>query len=274
MKKLALILNLQTAFVMGISLVSAYISLHFQLSIFIDFLILSLIIVFPLTITIRVAFKRREKAIASISEFKASILTVFYAVENCDLEETIKTNFSQLLKDFSEQLNGHLSNRIQSPIIVNRSAESIIRFIRTNNDQLKPSMSLKLIFHLQKTYKELEYLLAIKRQKTPLGIRMIILFAIYAFVIFYPASLLNQTGFNVALWYVFAMTAFKSLILILLYNFQMQIEDPFDTNVQDGLVVSDFNFSGWIDPAVELVFPKKKDKQPKELNNNSEEDNN
>jgi hypothetical protein len=85
-------------------------------------------------------------------------------------------------------------------------------------------------------------LLATKRHKTPLGIRVIVLFSIYLFAILYPASLLHRIGFQVSLWYVFAITFFKAFLFVCLYNIQYSLEDPFKEDGVDNIRLRDFEF--------------------------------
>ena len=93
-----------------------------------------------------------------------------------------------------------------------------------------------------RTNESIEFLLATRRHKTPWGPRAVVLFAIYGFTVFYPASLLHDIGFNVQLWYVFIMTFFKTFLLITLYNVEALLEDPFNQKGTDGIRIYDFAF--------------------------------
>jgi hypothetical protein len=73
---------------------------------------------------------------------------------------------------------------------------------------------------------------------------MIIVLGAYLFVVFYPASLLSKTGFQVSVWYVFIMTAFKGVIFICLYNIQNYLVDPFNQTGADGVKLEEFDFTG------------------------------
>ena len=252
MKKYFSLFNKQTLAIVIVSLVSSYISLQFQLSLYIDFVILGLIIAFPLTLTIKEAFRRRERAIQSLSALKASLGTLFYAFENRKTDAVKKNAFHGILDGLSHNLIQYLSHPEKEVTDVQRSSESIVRFIRSNNETLKKAFALKLLFYMQRINEEIVFLSATKNHRTPSGIRAIILFAIYVFVIFYPASLLKTTGFDVALWYVFAMSVFKAIVLISLYNAQVLLEDPFNQESPEGIKLLQFQFTGWIDPPVEL----------------------
>jgi len=71
-KKHLAVFNLQTLSVALVAFVSSAGCLYFQLSIFIDFLILGLMMVFPLTFLLRAAFSRRVNALQYLSLFMAS----------------------------------------------------------------------------------------------------------------------------------------------------------------------------------------------------------
>lgn len=252
MKKYMSIFNRQTLIILLVALVSSISSLLLQFSIYIDFLILSLIIVFPLTITIKEAFNRREKAIRCYSNLKASLITAYVVIENETIPKEKKAVFKNILLKLSESLKLCLSSDVETVATVQKNTAAISRYIKLNTEYLKKPIALKLLFFSQRILADIEFLLATKRHHTPTGIRSIILIAIYAFVLFYPASLLHETGFDVPAWYVFAMTAFKSVILISLYNAQVQLEDSFNPASPDSIRHEDFQFQGWPDGPVSL----------------------
>ncbi len=265
MKKYLPVFNRQTLIVVFLSTASACLSWYFQFRLYIDFLILGLIIAFPLTLTMKLAFKRRERALQSLSSLKASIMSLFYSFENRNITADKKRELEVILITLSDNLTAYLSVPKSDFITVRRSSEAIVKFVRTNNEELQASFSSKVLFFLQRVNKELELLSAIKNHHTPSGIRGLILIAIYFFAIFYPASLLNKTGFDVQLWYVIAMGLFKSFILISLYNTQELLEYFFERETADAIRLDDFSFAGWIDrpvetPIVAVIKKKKKDK--------------
>jgi hypothetical protein len=264
MKKLQFIFNMQSVAVILLSFAAAYLSLRFQFKIYIDFLILGLIVVFPLTLSIKVAFKRREKAIQSLCGFKAAVASQFYTMESAEISPGKKLEFAALLKQLTNNLNKHLTADNADEIIVKRNAEAIVMFLRANNEELKEKISSRLMNKMEDINEEMAFLFATKNHQSPYGVRAIVIFAIYVFVIFYPASLLNETGFEVALWYVFAMSAFKSLILISYYNTQVMLENAFSQKGTDGIKVDDFDFQGWIDPPVEMTYTEKVKKEKKD----------
>ena len=78
MKRYLSIFNFHTAIVVAISVMSSAVCVYFKLSLYIDFLILGLMVVFPLTFSLTAAFKRRERALQYISLFKASLQSAYY----------------------------------------------------------------------------------------------------------------------------------------------------------------------------------------------------
>lgn len=244
MKKYSFIFSVHTPVIIVLSLISSWVSLHFHFEFFVDFLIVSVIIAFPISFTIREAFRRREKALEYISLFKASLQSLFYCFESSDLDESKKMEIRNILASTSSGLISYLSGKGENFSSVRDISDRIHVFIRENEDNLKKGFSLKILLFMFRVNESLTFLIATKRHHTPWAIRVIILLGVYLFVIFYPASLLSRTGFQVALWYVFVMTCFKGLIFICLYNVQNYLVDPFDQQGADGVKVEDFEFTG------------------------------
>jgi hypothetical protein len=245
--------NNQTAAVVIVAFISAYVSLVTRFSIYIDFLILGIIVVFPLTLTIKEAFKRRERAIKSLCTLKAALNAQFYLFEFVNISPEKKKEFSGMLVDLSGHLTQFLVKNNGDKSSVRWRMESIVRFLRRNNEELKEKHLSKLLSNFEDVNEEVEFLMATKEHHTPGSIRKIVLFAIYVFVVFYPASLLNEKGFDIPLWYLFSMTVFKSVILISLYNTQVLLESTFSQKGADRIGMAEFTFKGWTDPSLETI---------------------
>src|SRR5689334_25243847 len=110
MRKYLSVFNLQTLIVSSVSLISSGVCLYFQLSIFLDFLILGVMIVFPLTFSLRAAFRRRERALQYLSLFKGSLQSVYYAFQNAKLDPQKKNEFTSVASSLSEKLIQYLLN--------------------------------------------------------------------------------------------------------------------------------------------------------------------
>jgi hypothetical protein len=244
MKKFNFILSIHTPIIILLSFISAYVSLYFHFVLYIDFIIVSVIIAFPISFVMREAFRRREKALEYISLFKASLQSLFYCFESNGLDKNKKSEIRDILANTSHELIGYLSDKREDFRSVHEFANRAYLFIQENEKELKRSFSVKVLLFMFRINESLTFLIATKRHPTPWAIRMIILLGAYLFVVFYPASLLSKTGFQVTVWYVFIMTAFKGIIFICLYNIQNYLVDPFNQDGDDGVKLEDFEFSG------------------------------
>ena len=136
----------------------------------------------------------------------------------------------------------YLSGRSQDAAAVEKASYAIVTFMHQNRKATNKT-AVKVFLFISKINESIEFLLAVRRHNTPWGPRVIVLFAIYAFAIFYPPAVLYKTGFDFNVWNLFLATIFKVLILISLYNVQVLMEDPFNANNPDGIRLDDFRFN-------------------------------
>ncbi|HET7002893.1 MAG TPA: hypothetical protein VFI33_16320 [Puia sp.] len=242
MKKYRFLFSIHTLFIAIISLISSFVSLRFEIALFADFFIVGVILAFPISFSMREAFRRRERAIAYLSLFKGSLQSVFYSFENSKLDQEKKIQIKNILSKISPGLMQYLRGKPENKCSVDQQSEQFFTFIRENEENLKSSFSVKITLFFFRVTESIEFLLATKRHQTPLGIRMIVLFSIYLFAILYPASLLHRIGFQVSLWYVFGITFFKAFLFVCLYNIQCSLEDPFKEDGVDNIRLRDFEF--------------------------------
>jgi len=242
MKKYLPIFNIHTLLILVLSMLCSFISLRFQISIYLDFIFLGVFIAIPLAFTLREAFRRRERAIQYLSAFSAALKSSYFYFEISNLERNEKLKFKNILINVSDKLMQYLSAKTEDASSVQKASDSVFIFMQANKENYKGRFTEKILSFQFRINESIDFLLATKRHHTPWGIRATILFAIYTFVIFYPASLLGGTGFDVALWYVFVMTGFKGFILISLCNVQKLLEDPFDQNSPEAIRLNDFRF--------------------------------
>src|SRR6185369_13906179 len=108
MKRFTSIVNWQTLLVICLSFVSCYFTIRYQFTLYADFLIFGLLIAFPITLTTKEAFKRRERAMQYLSLFKASLQSLYYNVLNskCDYRE--KDSFKNIVIEVTTTLINYL----------------------------------------------------------------------------------------------------------------------------------------------------------------------
>ena len=73
LKKYRFLFSIHTFIIACISLISSFISIQYEISLFADFLIVGVILAFPISFSMRESFRRRERAIAYLSLFKGSL---------------------------------------------------------------------------------------------------------------------------------------------------------------------------------------------------------
>jgi hypothetical protein len=243
MKKFSFIFNLQTLIILALTLLSSWVSINYRLSSYFDFLILGLVIAFPLTFSLREAFKRRERAIQYLSYFKSCMQSVYEGFYYSKLEEEKKLQIKKTLFNISDLLMDFLIKPNGSDIELQKKVDEVMAFMETNEDALPKRLPVKLMLYYSRVRESIYFLMATKRHHTPFGVRFIVLTAIYIFAIFYPSALLNKTGFDVSSIYIFLMCITKGLVLISLRNVQVYLEDPFNQNGPDDIRLDDFRFS-------------------------------
>jgi hypothetical protein len=250
MKRFTAVVNWQTLIVICLSFASCYFTLKYQFTMYTDFLIFGLLIAFPITLTTKEAFKRRERAIQYLSLFKASLQSIYYSVINSKLETIQKESFKHIAVNLTTLLIDYLkSSEPGDPSSVHSASERMASFVISNKKALKGSLPEKISFFLFRVNDSIEFLLATKRHRTPRGLHLIVKIAIFLFVIFYPASLLHETGPDETLMYLFMASVLKSIFLISLLNVQEMLEDPFNQTGSDDIRMEDFSFTSQLLPA-------------------------
>src|SRR6478672_2832796 len=99
MKKYRFLFSIHTLFIAIISLISSFVSIRFEFALFADFLIVGVILAFPISFSMRESFRRRERAIAYLSLFKGSLQSVFYCFENSKLDQEKKMQIKNILSE-------------------------------------------------------------------------------------------------------------------------------------------------------------------------------
>src|SRR6476660_9043138 len=96
--KYKFIFSIHTFTILCLSLLSCFLTIYFEFKIYLDFLVVSIMIAFPLSITLRESMRRREKALANLSQFKAAYLSIFYCVESSEVDRIRNLEITNILK--------------------------------------------------------------------------------------------------------------------------------------------------------------------------------
>jgi hypothetical protein len=234
------LINLQTAFVLMVSMASCYMAVLFEVDYNYDLLLLNLAITFPLSFSIQSAFRRRERALEFLSLFKSSLVTVdqcFQHEKNLSSKE--KDNARRMLQKVSDRILGWLSNPKSSPHDVHADMDRVFDFVADHKESVSNSAVQKIIRYMKDVYRGGEYLIAMNRHRTVQGLRMYCIVFIYLYSLVNAPVLLHHVGFESS-WLVYMICFISSFLLITLYNIQEQMENPFDNAGMDDIHLNDF----------------------------------
>jgi len=126
MKKYLVVLNFRTLIALVIALVALWLSYIFNFSYDIDLTLLSIAIIFPLVFNIRGSFKRRERALEYLSQFRSALLTLSYYFNNSPkLTEDDKREITNILLEISNELTTHLSKNDYDTKDIDESVQKV-----------------------------------------------------------------------------------------------------------------------------------------------------
>jgi predicted membrane chloride channel (bestrophin family) len=202
---------------------------------------LSIAIIFPLVFAIRGSFRRREKALEYLSQFRSALKTLQYHIV-CDamLSQENKEELNVILLDISDQTIAHLSNEEGSTKELDAIMDKVHAFILTNQGHLSGKLRDRLIKFMNKLHDALENLIAIKEHRTPLSLKAYCKVFIYLFPIIYAPTIISHVGFDTKQGFTYFIVLLTEFILISLYNIQDQLEYPFDNHGLDDIKLQIF----------------------------------
>ena len=110
MNKYLIVINYRTALVILVTLIATKIVHYYNLSLNFDLTLLSIAILFPLVFTIRGSFRRREKALEFLSEFKTGLKLCIYCIDRSDkTPDELKQEFRAIISSISDKLFGYIN---------------------------------------------------------------------------------------------------------------------------------------------------------------------
>jgi ABC-type multidrug transport system fused ATPase/permease subunit len=238
------IINIRTAIALGISLLVSHITFIYSFQYNYDLSLISIAIIFPLVFTIRSAFRRREKALEYLSQFKAGLITVDHCFqESKKIEDAKKQEIQNIVIQSSASMIDYLGTKTCTREKLTEDIGKIFLFIKANSETIGNGTSLKIFRFMKEVYGSSENIMAVNQHRTPIAIRAYCLIFIYIYPIIYTPALYNKLHDGISLnesWMVYALSAMSTFILISLYNVQDQMENPFDQHGLDDIRLNDF----------------------------------
>ncbi|MCO4822268.1 MAG: hypothetical protein KC469_09385 [Flavobacteriaceae bacterium] len=217
---------------------------YYNINYHIDLTLISIAIVFPLVFTIRSSFRRREKALEHLSQFRGAAKTIqYYFLSANMLNDEKKKEISVILENISETLMSHLSSSDYSTKELDESIDKVNAFILANNDMLSKSVKDKIIRFMNDLHESIENLHAIHTHRTPVSLKAYCLIFIYIFPLIYTPTIINKIGLDTTIWITYFVVILSEFILISLYNIQDHMEYPFDREGLDDINLDTFKLN-------------------------------
>lgn len=218
------------------STVVTFLAFKYKLIFDIDLTMLSIAIIFPLVFAIRGSFRRREKALEYLSQFRSALKTLEYHIV-CDamLSEENKKELNAILRNISDQTIAHLSDKSGETKDLDVIMDKVHVFILTNQGNLNGKLRDRLIKFMNKLHDALENLIAINVHRTPISLKAYCKVFIYLFPIIYAPTIISHVGLDSKQGFTYFIVLLTEFILITLYNIQDQLEYPFDNHGLDDI---------------------------------------
>lgn len=215
--------------------------------------IVGIAIVFPVVFSIDSAYKRREKALNELGNFKAHLLAIYYAsrhwvdVKDVEFQRKVKNQLILLFKSlrvfFTEDTKDLLEDEKQ--LFHELSATSML--VNDFREMGMQSGEISRVSQfLSKLSVSIENLKVILHYRTPVTLRAYSKVFIYSFPILYgPYFSFVGAEYSHELHYV--MPIMFSFILVSLDNIQDHLENPFDQVGEDDIKFDVEEFSSMIE---------------------------
>jgi predicted membrane chloride channel (bestrophin family) len=238
------VFNRRTVVAMLIAITTLYFAYRFNINYNIDLTLISIAIVFPLVFTIRSSFRRREKALEHLSQFRAAIKTLDYFFMSAPtITEEKKVELSTILLEISDQTLNHLNENEYSTNNLDASVNKVYIFIIENKEIIPRPLRDKVIRFMNELHEAIENLHAIHIHRTPVSLKAYCLIFIYIFPVIYTPTIINRIGLDTTIWITYFVVILSEFILISLYNIQDDMEYPFDDKGLDDINLRNFKIN-------------------------------
>jgi hypothetical protein len=226
---------------MVIATLTTYVSYKLDINFYVDLTLISIAIIFPLVFTIRGSFRRREKALEHLSQFRSSLKTVHYFVmSNKELTEENKIEIYNILVEISTRVMTHLRTVDNKTKELDDVINNVYKFISEKEGSFKGRIRDKVFRFMNDLHESIENLHAIHIHRTPISLKAYCKIFIYIFPLIYAPTIINNVGTETPQWVAYSIILLTEYILISLYNIQDQLEYPFDDKGLDDIKLENF----------------------------------
>jgi len=243
MNKYLAIINYRTLISITIAVITLFLAYKFELNFNVDLTLLSMAIIFPLVFNIRGSFRRREKALEHLSQFRSALKTIHNLfMSNPNLLDNNKEELTNILSEISDKTIEHLRNNGYDTKNLDESINKIFDFINGKQDQISSRLKDKIFRFVCDLHESVENLNAIHVHRTPISLKAYCEYFIYIFPFIYSPVLIHKIGVDTPMWISYFVVIFSQFMLISLYNIQDQLEYPFDNIGMDDINLEVFRF--------------------------------
>lgn len=238
LKSIALIINYKTFIVTTLAVASTWLCGYYQIKAELPLTLVGIAIVFPVVFSIDSAYKRRERVLVLLSDFKAHINSIFLASRDWlePADEKLMNKIRNNLHDIYAHLRNYCTASEGDAEAENDLYESISKLSKKVQKFRQRGMYLgevsRVNQYISKLTIDAENIKAIREYRTPLTLRAYSKVFIFSFPILYgPYFEYMAEVFTPGLEYM--MPVMFSFILVSLDNIQEHLENPFDQIGED-----------------------------------------
>ena len=225
---------------MVISIAAVFTCYKFQIFFNLDLTLLSIAIIFPLVFTIRGSFRRREKALEHLSQYRSAMKTLYYFITTSSLMEQEEATLKILIQNIEDKTLFHLKTHNGSITDLDTEIDKVYGFILEHRGTISKSLKDKLFKYLCDLHEAIDNLNGIHVHRTPLSLKAYCKVFIYIFPLIYAPTIIFNIGENYNHFAVYFVVILTEFILISLYNIQDDLEYPFDDKGLDDIKLDHF----------------------------------
>lgn len=241
MKQYLVIINHRTWIAMIIALVVPYLAFRYNVEFDMELTLISIAIIFPLVFTIRGSFRRREKALEHLSEFRSTLKTFsYFLMSNVKLTEEDQEEATKLMLNLSNTLMIHLKSNEKDTTDIDARMHDLYQYVNSKEDKISSKSKERLFRIMKDLHETIENVHAINTHRTPISLKAYCLVFIYIFPLIYAPTIIHRVGPDKGTWITYFIVLVSQFILISLYNIQNQLEYPFDDEGMDDIKLDSF----------------------------------
>jgi predicted membrane chloride channel (bestrophin family) len=243
-KSFSLIINYKTFIITALSVISTYFCFEYGLTAKFPDMLVGVAIVFPVVFSISSAYNRRETALQRLADFKGHAIAMYYAMREwpSSKEHQMPEQVKAIIKDMMVQMKDMFKTRHHNEWVANEKRiyekfSSLSKLtMEMRNYGVQSGEVSRISQYVSKMIIAFDNLRIIHNYRTPITLRAYSKGFIYIFPIIYgPYFASSFHDYSAHLEYV--MPVLYSFILVSLDNIQDHLENPFDGEGEDDIVI-------------------------------------